>query len=259
MNTENNSEHEAWHSLDPKSVLQHLEVQEEGLTSAQAEKRLAHYGKNQLIEAPRPSFWVKLWAQLSSFVVMLLLVASLVSGLIGVQEYQHTGDMGAFVEAGAILLIVILNAVLGLVQEGKAEEALASLKKMSAPDAQVLRDGRRTSIPSPDLVPGDIVYLEAGNYVPADVRLIEAVNLRVEEASLTGESLPVQKNASALLEKNVPLGDRKNTAFMGTTISYVAGAASSPTQGCAPSSGSLQKCFPPSKLKKPRSKNVSMS
>ena len=220
MDNGNNEKHEAWHSLDPKSVLQHLEVQEDGLTSAEAAKRLEHYGKNQLVEAPRPSFWVMLWAQLNNFVVMLLLVAAGVSGLIGIQEYRHTGEIAEFVEAGAILLIVVLNAILGLVQEGKAEEALASLKKMSAPDAQVFRDGQRTSIPSPELVPGDIVYLEAGNYVPADVRLIEAVNLRVEEASLTGESLPVQKNASALLDQNVPLGDRKNTAFMGTTISY---------------------------------------
>ncbi|MCP4143445.1 MAG: cation-translocating P-type ATPase [Chloroflexi bacterium] len=220
MNNENNEKHEAWHSLEPKSVLQHLEVQEEGLTSAEAAQRLEHYGKNQLVEAPRPGFWVMLWAQLNNFVVMLLLVAAGVSGLIGIQEYRHTGEITEFVEAGAILLIVVLNAILGLVQEGKAEEALASLKKMSAPEAQVFRDGQRTSIPSPELVPGDIVYLEAGNYVPADVRLIEAVNLRVEEASLTGESLPVQKNASVLLDQNVPLGDRKNTAFMGTTISY---------------------------------------
>ena len=220
MHTENNEKQEAWHSLEPKSVLAHLEVQEDGLASAEAAKRLEHYGKNQLVEAPRPGFWVKLWAQLNSFVVILLLVAAVVSGLIGLQEYSHTGEIGEFVEAGAILLIVVLNAILGLVQEGKAEEALASLKKMSAPEAQVLRDGHRTSISSLELVPGDIVYLEAGNYVPADIRLIEAVNLRVEEASLTGESLPVQKNASALLEQNVPLGDRKNTAFMGTTISY---------------------------------------
>ena len=220
MYTENNEKEEAWHSLEPKSVLEHLEVQEDGLASAEATKRLEHYGKNQLVEAPRPGFWVKLWAQLNSFVVILLLVAAVVSGLIGLQEYSHTGEIGEFVEAGAILLIVVLNAILGLVQEGKAEEALASLKKMSAPEAQVLRDGHRTSISSLELVPGDIVYLEAGNYVPADIRLIEAVNLRVEEASLTGESLPVQKNASVLLEQNVPLGDRKNTAFMGTTISY---------------------------------------
>jgi len=114
----------------------------------------------------------------------------------------------------------VLNAVLGIVQERRAEEALAALKKLAAPDAQVIRDGKRVSVPSYELVPGDIVFLETGNFVPADIRLLEAVNLRVEEASLTGESLPVQKNAATVLDKNVPLGDRKNTAFMGTVISY---------------------------------------
>jgi len=211
---------EEWYALSPETVLRHLKVQENGLTAEQAARRLTIYGPNQLTEAPRPGFWTKLWAQLNNFVVILLLVAAVISGLIGLQEYQHTGEIGEFVEAGAILLIVVLNAILGLVQEGKAEEALASLKKMAAPEAQVLRDGNRVFVPSHELVPGDIVYLEAGNYVPADVRLIEAINLRVEEASLTGESLPIQKNASVRLDKNVPIGDRKNTAFMGTTISY---------------------------------------
>lgn len=214
------ADQEDWHAIEPEEVLKDLRVEEDGLSSKEAAQRLEHFGPNQLVEAARPGFWHMLWAQLNNFVVMLLLVAALVSGVIGWNEYTHTGEVAEFVEAGAILMIVVLNAILGIVQEGKAEEALASLKKMAAPEAQVLRDGRRVSIPSHELVPGDIVYLEAGNYVPADVRLIEAINLRVEEASLTGESLPVQKNASVLLEKDVPLGDRKNTAFMGTTISY---------------------------------------
>lgn len=214
------NDQEDWHARAPEDVLKDLRVAADGLSTAEAVKRLAHFGPNQLVEASRPGFWQMLWAQLNNFVVMLLLVSALVSGLIGWQEYAHTGELAEFVEPGAILLIVVLNAILGIVQEGKAEEALASLKKMAAPEAHVLRDGRRVSVPSLELVPGDIVYLEAGNYVPADVRLIEAINLRVEEASLTGESLPVQKNASVLLEKDVPLGDRKNTAFMGTTISY---------------------------------------
>ncbi len=115
---------------------------------------------------------------------------------------------------------LFLNAILGIVQEQRAEEALAALKKMAAPDAHVMRDGKRVTIPTRDLVPGDIVYLEAGNHVPADVRLLEAINLQVEEAALTGESLPVQKNAVLQLEKNIPLGDRKNTAFMGTLVTY---------------------------------------
>ncbi|MBN2118916.1 MAG: cation-translocating P-type ATPase [Anaerolineales bacterium] len=201
-------EHE-WHTLKAEQILRHFEVQENGLTSEQAKRRLELYGPNQLKEAPRPTFLQMLWAQLNSFVVILLIVASVISAL-----------LGDFVEAAAIMAIVVLNAVLGIVQERRAEEALAALKKLAAPEAQVMRDGHRRSIPSYELVPGDLVFLEAGNFIPADIRLLEAVNLRVEEASLTGESLAVQKNASTVLEKNVPLGDRKNTAFMGTVVAY---------------------------------------
>ena len=198
-----------WHALGAQEVLDHLKVQGNGLTSAEAKRRLEHYGPNQLKEAPRPTFLQMLWEQLNNFVVILLIVASVISAL-----------LGDYVEAAAIMAIVVLNAVLGIVQERRAEEALAALKKLAAPDAQVVRDGRRISIPSYELVPGDLVFLESGNFIPADIRLLEAVNLRIEEASLTGESLAVQKNAATVLDKNVPLGDRKNTAFMGTVVSY---------------------------------------
>ncbi|MBI5945562.1 MAG: cation-translocating P-type ATPase [Chloroflexi bacterium] len=198
-----------WHALKADEVLKHLEVQDEGLSSAEVEKRLQYYGQNQLKEAPRPGFLALLWGQLNNFVVILLIVASVISAL-----------LGDYVEAAAIMAIVVLNSVLGIVQEQRAEQALAALKKLAAPDAQVLRDGARRSVPAYNLVPGDIVFLEAGNFIPADLRLLEAINLRVEEASLTGESLPVQKNAATVLEKNVPLGDRKNTAFMGTLVNY---------------------------------------
>ncbi|MFZ5911990.1 MAG: cation-translocating P-type ATPase [Chloroflexota bacterium] len=206
---EKRTEDQAWHALPVEDVLRHLEVQEDGLRADQAARRLGQYGPNQLQEAPRPTFWHMLWEQLNNFVVILLIVASIISAL-----------LGDYVEAAAIMAIVVLNAVLGIVQEQRAEEALAALKKLAAPDAQVLRDGRRQTIPARDLVPGDIVFLEAGNFVPADVRLLEAVNLRIEEASLTGESLPVQKSAASIIDKDVPIGDRKNTAFMGTTVSY---------------------------------------
>jgi Ca2+-transporting ATPase len=198
-----------WHALKTEDVLRNLAVQEKGLTTEEAQRRLEQYGPNQLQEAPRPTFLQMLWEQLNNFVVILLIVASVISAL-----------LGDYVEAAAIMAIVVLNAVLGIVQERRAEEALAALKKLAAPDAQVLRDGSRKSIRASGLVPGDIVFLESGNFIPADVRLLEAVNLRVEEASLTGESLPVQKNAATVLDKNVPLGDRKNTAFMGTVVSY---------------------------------------
>jgi Ca2+-transporting ATPase len=202
-------EKHSWHALNPDDALEHLKVQPNGLTPDEAAERLKHYGINQLAEASRPGFLVMLWGQINSFVIWLLIVSSVISAL-----------LGDYVEAGAILAIVVLNAVLGIIQEQRAEEALAALKKLAAPDAQVLRDGKRVSVPATQLVPGDIVLLEAGNYVPADLRLLEAVNLRVEEASLTGESLPVQKNAAAVLDQDVPLGDRKNTAFMGTLVSY---------------------------------------
>lgn len=198
-----------WHALTSEQVLQHLQVYDEGLSSTEAEKRLKQYGLNQLREAPRPGFLSLLWGQLKSFVVILLIIASVISAL-----------LGDYVEAIAIMLIVVLNAILGIVQEQRAEQALAALKKLAAPDAQVIRDGVRKSVPSYNLVPGDIVFLETGNFIPADLRLLEAVNLQVEEASLTGESLPVQKNAATVLDKQVPLGDRKNTAFMGTVVTY---------------------------------------
>jgi len=198
-----------WHTQTAEQVLDHLQVQANGLTTEEAKRRLEHYGHNQLTEAPRPTFLQMLWEQLNNFVVILLIVASVISAF-----------LGDYIEAAAIMAIVVLNAILGIVQERRAEEALAALKKLAAPDAQVIRDGRRQSIPASELIPGDIVFLEAGNFIPADIRLLEAINLRVEEASLTGESLAVQKNAATVLDKNVPLGDRKNTAFMGTLVSY---------------------------------------
>jgi len=200
----------SWHALSTEDVIQQLETRHQtGLSQAEAERRLERYGRNELKEKPRPTFLKMIIDQLNNFVVILLIVASVISAL-----------LGDYIEAGAILLIVVLNSVLGVIQESRAEEALAALKKLASPEAQVLRDGHRVSVPAALLVPGDIVYLEAGNFIPADVRLDEAVNLRVEEAALTGESVPVQKNAAAVLDAEASLGDRKNTAFLGTVVSY---------------------------------------
>jgi Ca2+-transporting ATPase len=201
---------EPWHSQPVEEVLDKLSTHDErGLTTAEAQKRLEQYGHNELREKPPTPFWRLVLDQLRSFVVILLIVASLVSFLLGEQ-----------VEAVAIIAIVVLNAVIGVIQESRAEASLAALKKLAAPDARVIRDGSRVDIPGRDLVPGDVVLLEAGNFVPADVRLIESVNLRIEEAALTGESVPVEKRAALVLEREIPLGDRKNTAFMGTVVSY---------------------------------------
>ena len=199
-----------WHTVPPEQVVEQLGSNvDQGLTSDEAKKRLTHYGFNRLTEKPPTSFFRMVINQLNNFIIYLLIAAAVISALLGDE-----------VEAIAILLIVVLNAVLGVIQESRAEKALAALKKMAAPEAQVVRDGHRISIPSYELVPGDIVYLEAGNFIPADLRLFESVNLRVEEAALTGESLPVQKKTETSTEQNIPLGDRKNITFMGTTVNY---------------------------------------
>ncbi len=199
-----------WHALSAEDALRRLETHPaDGLTNEQAAARLQQYGHNELKEKPRPTFLQLVIAQLNNFIIILLLVAVVISAL-----------LGDWVEAIVILAIVVLNTILGVVQESRAEQALEALKKMSAPEAHVLRSGMRKSVPAAELVPGDIVLLEAGNFIPADMRLVEAINLKVEEAALTGESVPVQKNASLILDANASLGDRKNAAFMGTTVSY---------------------------------------
>ncbi|MDR1162370.1 MAG: cation-translocating P-type ATPase [Candidatus Accumulibacter sp.] len=182
---------------------------ERGLTQDDARARLESDGPNELSERPRPGFLALLWNQFNNYLVIILIVAAGISLA-----------LGEYIDSIAILFIIVLNSVVGVIQESKAEQALEALKKMSAPSAQVLRDGQQISIPGRELVPGDIVLLEAGNYVPADLRLIESINLKIEEASLTGESVPVEKAANVVLDADIPLGDRKNTAFMGTLITY---------------------------------------
>ncbi len=180
-----------------------------GLSSREAAERLQKHGPNELTEKPRPGFFKLLLDQFNNFLVIILIVAAVI-----------TLFLGEYIDAIAITVIVALNAVVGVVQESKAEKAIAALQKMAAPNVQVLRDGEQSTIPARELVVGDIVILEAGNYIPADMRLVESVNLKVEEASLTGESVPVEKNAAVVLDKDIPLGDRKNSVFMSTLITY---------------------------------------
>ena len=182
---------------------------ERGLTGQEARERLSKHGSNELTERPRPGFWALLADQFNNYLVIILVIAALVSLA-----------LGEYVDSIAIMVIVALNAVVGVVQESKAEQALAALQKMAAPQAQVIRDGHQVTVPGREIVCGDIVLLEAGNYVPADVRLFESFNLKVEEASLTGESVPVEKDPAVVLDQEIPLGDRRNTAFMGTLITY---------------------------------------
>ncbi|MBN2046244.1 MAG: cation-translocating P-type ATPase [Anaerolineaceae bacterium] len=199
-----------WYDLKPEDALTQIKSSsEKGLSTTEVAQRLKTYGPNQLAEKKPPTFLEMLLDQFTDFLVILLIVAAIVSGV-----------LGEYIEAGAIMAIVLLNAILGVVQEGRAAQALAALRKLAAPEAQVLRDGKRVSVPATDLVPGDIVFLEAGNFVPADLRLIEAMNLRVEEASLTGEAHDVNKDETVVLSGEPALGDRINMAFMGTTVTY---------------------------------------
>jgi Ca2+-transporting ATPase len=199
-----------WHSLSQDEVLDKLQSPlEKGLSSQEATARKEKFGSNELQEGKKRTFWNMVWEQLNNFVIIMLVVAAIISAF-----------LGEIVDASAIIAIVILNTIMGVVQESRAEQALDALKKMAAPEAQVLRDGHRVSVPARDLVPGDIVFLEAGNFVPADLRLLEAVNLKIDEAALTGESVPVEKNSTVLLDADATLGDRINTAFSGTVVSY---------------------------------------
>jgi len=200
----------AWHSKSVQDVMDDLKTHlEQGLSNEEAAQRLKEHGYNELREKPPTPFWELVVEQLRDFVVILLIVASIVSFLLGDR-----------IEAAAIIAIVILNAVIGVIQDSRAEQALAALKRMAAPDARVIRGGSHLHVPARELAPGDIVLLEAGNYIPADVRLVESVNLRIDESALTGESVPVEKRAGLTLEGDVPIGDRKNTAFMGTMATY---------------------------------------
>ena len=181
----------------------------QGLREGQARENLAKHGANELTEKPRTPFLVLLLDQFKDFLILILVAAAVISIF-----------LGEYVDAVVILLIVVLNGVLGVIQESKAEAALAALKKMAAPDARVIRGGHTLVVPSRELVPGDVVLLEAGNFVPADVRLVETANLRVEEASLTGESVPVEKRCEEVLEEKASLGDRINMAYMSTMVSF---------------------------------------
>ncbi len=199
-----------WYNKSADEALKELNVDPtKGLDTASAKERLEKYGANELKEEKGKSFFKKLLAQFSDFLVLILIAAALVSFFIG--ETQ---------DSIVIIAIVIVNAMLGLYQEGKAEKALDALKKMASPTAKVVRDGKTVEIGSRELVPGDIVILETGDIVPADLRIIDSKNLKIEEASLTGESVAVEKDSSKVLEGEVALGDRVNMAYMSTIVTY---------------------------------------
>ncbi len=180
-----------------------------GLSSEEAKKRSDQYGQNRLEGGKEKSILQMMLEQLKDFLVIILMIAAVVSIV-----------LGEALEGIIILAIVVLNTILGVYQENKASNALKALKEMASPHAKVLRDGQIVEVASSDVVPGDIAILEAGDYIPADLRLIETVNLKIDEAALTGESVPVEKDANAVLDSDASLGDRINSAYMGTVITY---------------------------------------
>ena len=203
-----------WHTLSAADACARLESFSAGLTAAEAARRLDEYGSNELQAAHRISPWTILFEQFKNVLIVILLAATVLSAFLG-----HG------VEAVAITVILLFSVVLGFVQEYRAERAIEALRQMAAPTATALRDGEEREIPARDLVPGDVVVLRAGNRIPADARLIEAVNLQIQEAALTGESVPVEKHAAPLSNPELALGDRKNMAYAGTTATYGRGRA----------------------------------
>ncbi len=204
-----------WHRIPAADVLATLGTDPAaGLTTTEATARLQRYGRNELIDKGAKSPWSILWEQLTAVMVLILIGAAVLSFL-----------LGKVLEGGTILAVVVLFALLGFLQEYRAEQAIAALKKLAVPTVRVMRDGSLTEIDASLLVPGDVVLLEAGNVVPADARLVESANLRIQEAALTGESEPVEKHTLGIDRDDVGLGDRANMAWFGTQVTYGRGSA----------------------------------
>jgi len=204
-----------FYQVDSSKVIEELETNvESGLSRKEADGRLEQYGFNELIETGRKSPWRILWEQMTSIMVVILIIAAVISLA-----------LGEYVDAIVIIAIILINAAIGFQQEYKAEEAMSALKQMAVPNVKVRREGHISEISARELVPGDIVFLESGNLVPADSRLVKTTNLRIEEAALTGESVPVDKDAEFVADKDLPLGDRFNMIYMGTVVTYGRGVA----------------------------------
>jgi P-type Ca2+ transporter type 2C len=203
-----------WHTTPKEIVLQKLETQElAGLSTTEAKMRQAQYGLNVLVESNRKSALAILWEQFTSTMVLILIAAAVISALLG--KGTETVAIGA---------IVILFGFLGFIQEYRAEQAMAALKMLAVPSVRVRRDGKVSEISAQELVPGDVVLLEAGNLISSDLRLLESANLRIQEAALTGESEPVEKESGPMAKADLPLGDRLNMAYMGTLVAYGRGS-----------------------------------
>lgn len=198
-----------WYQMKTDEVISELMTSIRGLSRAEAQNRIEKYGPNELKEKKKKNPLIMFLGQFRDFIILVLLAAAVISGFIG--ELSDTI---------AIIVIVILNTLIGFIQEYRAEKSMAALKKMAAPFAAVFRNGVHENIPASQLVPGDVVTLEAGKSVPADIRLTEAIHLKMEESALTGESVPVEKHTAPICDEAIPLGDRKNMAYKGTVVSY---------------------------------------
>lgn len=206
---------ENWFNKTVKKTIEDLNTNaDNGLTSTEAKVRQEKYGLNELKAKKKKSLFQKFLEQFKDFMIIVLIISAIVSGIIGVMEGEGITD------TIIILIVVIVNAIIGVMQESKAEKSLEALRKLSSHVAKVIRDGKLIVLPSKELVPGDIVVLETGDYIPADLRLIEAVNLKVQESALTGESLPVDKIIEEIKEENIGIGDRTNMTFSSSLVTY---------------------------------------
>ena len=197
-----------WFNKQVKDVETELETDlEKGLSSSQVEAHKNKYGLNELQEKKKESIFKKFMDQFKDFSIIVLIIAAIVSGVVGVAQGE------GFTDTIVILIVVLLNAVIGVAQESKAEKSLEALKKLSEHAVKVVRDGKEQVIPARELVPGDLVIIETGDYVSADLRIIEAANLKSQESSLTGESVPVEKDTEAIDGEDIGIGDRKNMLF----------------------------------------------
>jgi Ca2+-transporting ATPase len=231
-----------WHNLSVSEVVESLNSGVQGLTREEAERRLTQFGPNELVEKGKTHPWMLFLEQFKNFLIIILLVAAVISAILAL---LGEGDIW---DPILIVIIVFFAAGLGFVQEHRSEKAMEALKKMTAPTATVIRDGEEEKIPARDLVPGDIILLQTGDRIPADSRLTEVVNLKIDEAPLTGESVAVNKTTQAI-SGDVPVADRKNMAYMGTTVVYGRGRALVTATGMATEfgkiAGMLQEVKPP--------------
>ncbi len=211
---------EKWFNMSVEDTIKNLNTDvENGLTSNDVKSRQEKYGLNELQAKKKKSIFVKFLEQFKDFMIIILIISAIISGVVGVMEGEGITD------TIIILVVVVVNAIIGVAQENKAEKSLEALQKLSSHVAKVMRDGKLIVVPSKDLVPGDIVILETGDYIPADLRIIESVNLKSQEAALTGESVPVEKVADKINDEKIGIGDRINMLFSSSLVTYGRGKA----------------------------------